>query len=89
MCLSSYPTSATVRVTDVALPLPCPAPRADLEEKLHVGAAEVVGEEELPQDVHGQGDAAQDLLDLPLQAFQHLLRAQEGSSLGWKSRRAA
>lgn len=77
--------AAAAGVAQVALPTSC----AYLEEKLHVGAAEVVGSEELLQDIHGQGDATQDLLDLTLQAFQHLVWTQEGPRLGWKSRRTA
>ena len=60
----------------------CPQPRLYLEEKLHVCTAEVVGPVQLLQDVHGQRDATQNLLSFPLQAFQHLLGAQEGPSLG-------
>lgn len=37
--------------------------------------------EELLEDAHRQGDAAQDLLYLTLQALQHLVWAQVGSSL--------
>lgn len=52
-----------------------------LKEKLHVCTAEVVGVEELPEDAHRQRDAVQNLLNLTLQALQHLVRAQVGSSL--------
>lgn len=60
----------------------CPQPRLYLEEKLHVCTTEVVGPVQLLQDIHGQRDADQNLLNFPLQAFQHLLRAQEGPRLG-------
>lgn len=58
-----------------------PRVRGYLEEKLHVLTAEVVGLEELLEDAHRQGDAIQDFLYLTLQAFQHLIWAQVGSSL--------
>lgn len=68
-------------------PRPAPArPRArsrpHLEEELHVRTAEVVGPVQLPQDVHGQRDVVQHLLDLALQTLQHLLGAQVGPRLG-------
>lgn len=62
------------------------APRVGgyLKEELHVRAAEVVGVEEFFEDAHRQGDAVQDLLYLTLQALQHLVWAQVGSSLDRK-----
>lgn len=73
--------------TDRRQPRPAPArPRAHsrphLEEELHVRTAEVVGPVQLPQDVHGQRDVVQHLLDLALQTLQHLLGAQVGPRLG-------
>lgn len=58
-----------------------PRVRGYLKEKLHVRAAEVVGVEELFEDAHRQGDAVQDLFYFTLQALQHLVWAQVGSSL--------
>lgn len=40
--------------------------------------------EEFFEDAHRQGDAVQDLLYLTLQALQHLVWAQVGSSLDRK-----
>lgn len=61
---------------------PCACGRPHLEEEPHVRTAEVVGPVQRLQDVHGQRDVDQHLLDFALQPFQHLLGAQVGPRLG-------